>query len=455
MGLPFRLFTGAYSFFMMSVALFILTCGILGKKIKAQPLIIFCIVAQVLQWIGLTGPFILFLAGADDELMTSPAFDIICYTPVALFLGWYLAKVFRMPFFHTLAALVLGTFIGNTANSVMVEVVERYSPLFDRMYILAFVRLYIPYTLTVGVAWITSFILRRTEFYRYFSALFRSRTRAVLTLIVCYGLMCLLPLMHTFQPGIDPNAEYAVFIFACLIVGLFLMQFIAMYTAGQDKIKAQEETILQQQAHMALLEELQQEIRAFRHDFTNLFSGLTLQAQEGDLAGIQEFMKRTSGYFDEKLGNEISQMDGLSNIELYPLRSLLTIKLAKMRQHRIKGVLEVLRPVNRDQTMDADDLLRAVSILLDNAIEAAAKQNGLVRVVLLQEERQLYLAVANNYEVTPDMTALTRKGYTTKGSGHGTGLSSYRRIIARCRGCVMRTYLKDGMFVQELHIPTI
>lgn len=455
MGLPFRLFTGAYSFFMMSVALFILTCGILGKKIKAQPLIIFCIVAQVLQWIGLTGPFILFLAGADDELMTSPAFDIICYTPVALFLGWYLAKVFRMPFFHTLAASVLGTFIGNTANSVMVEVVERYSPLFDRMYILAFVRLYIPYTLTVGVAWITSFILRRTEFYRYFSALFRSRTRAVLTLIVCYGLMCLLPLMHTFQPGIDPNAEYAVFIFACLIVGLFLMQFIAMYTAGQDKIKAQEETILQQQAHMALLEELQQEIRAFRHDFTNLFSGLTLQAQEGDLAGIQEFMKRTSGYFDEKLGNEISQMDGLSNIELYPLRSLLTIKLAKMRQHRIKGVLEVLRPVNRDQTMDADDLLRAVGILLDNAIEAAAEQNGLVRVVLLQEERQLYLAVANNYEVTPDMTALTRKGYTIKGSGHGTGLSSYRRIVARCRGCVMRTYLKDGMFVQELHIPTI
>ena len=455
MGLPFRLFTGTYSFFMMSVALFILTCGILGKKIIGRQLVVFCIVAQVLQWIGLSGPFILFLAGADEELIASPAFDIVCYTPVALFLGWQLAKVFRIPFLHTLAASVLSTFIDNTANSVMVEVVERYSPLFDGTYLLAFVRLYIPYTLTLGVAWLTSFILRRTEFFRYFSALFRSRTRAVLTLLVCYGLMCLLPLLHTFQPGIDPNAEYAVFIFACLIVGLFFMQFTAMYTAGQNKIKAQEETILQQQAHMALLEELQQEIRAFRHDVTNLFSGLTLQAQEGDLAGIQEFMKRTSGYFDEKLGNEIAQMDGLSNIELYPLRSLLTTKLAKMRQQRIKGVLEVLRPVNRDQAMDADDLLRAVGILLDNAIEAAAKRDGLVRVVLLQEEKQLYLAVANNYDVAPNMAAIARKGYTTKGSGHGTGLSSYRRIVARCRGCAMRTYLKDGMFVQELHIPTI
>ena len=33
------------------------------------------------------------------------------------------------------------------------------------------------------------------------------------------------------------------------------------------------------------------------------------------------------------------------------------------------------------------------------------------------------------------------------------GLTSYRRIVARCRGCATRTYLKDGMFIQELHIP--
>ena len=76
-----------------------------------------------------------------------------------------------------------------------------------------------------------------------------------------------------------------------------------------------------------------------------------------------------------------------------------------------------------------------------------------MRVVLLQEEKELYLAVANNYEQAPDLSALAKKGYTTKGSGHGTGLTSYRRIVARCRGCATRTYLKDGMFIQELHIP--
>ena len=124
-----------------------------------------------------------------------------------------------------------------------------------------------------------------------------------------------------------------------------------------------------------------------------------------------------------------------------------------MRQNHIKGVLEAMEPVTGHLRMDTDDLLRALGILLDNAIEAAPEWNGQVRVVLLQEEKELYLAVANNYKTAPDLTALMKKGYTTKGSGHGTGLSSYRRIVSRCRGCAMRTYLKDGMFVQELHIP--
>ena len=294
------------------------------------------------------------------------------------------------------------------------------------------------------------------------------------TAIILGGLLCRayrLPFLHTLTAAVlstfiiltagsvitdaAPDAGYAMFFFALIVAGLFLMQFTAMYVAGQDRIKAQEETILQQQAHMALLEELQQEIRAFRHDVTNLFSGLTLQAQEGDLAGIQEFMKKTSSYFDEKLGSEIAQMDGLNNVGMYPLRSLLTTKLAKMRQENVRAVLEVLHPVREEQSMDVNDLLRCVGILLDNAVEAAAGQDGLVRIVLLQEEKELYLAIANNYDAAPNLSALTRKGYTTKGKGHGTGLSSYRKIVSRYKGCATRTYLKDDMFVQELHIPAV
>ena len=454
MSLAFRLGSVAFTMIMMALALYILTAGILGRKIHWKSLGIFFVCAEVLQWSAML-LYLLYIVVTGLEDTPSAVFDTACYLLMGLVLGVMMSKIHRIPLLHTFTAAILCTFIVNTANTTMVHVVEEYSPLFDRQHFLAFVRLDVPYMLTVVVALLVAAILKRSEFYRYFAALFHSRARGVLTLLVCLALMFILPLQQLLFPDLTPNASYATFFFALIVAGVFLLQFVAMYAAGQDRIKAQEETILQQQAHMALLEELQQEIRAFRHDFTNLFSGLTLQAQEGDLAGIQDFMKRTSSYFDEKLGSEIAQMDGLNNIQLYPLRSLLATKLAKMRQMRIKGVMEAMKPVNSRLGMDTDDLLRALGILLDNAIEAVPKEEGQVRVVLLQEEKELYLAVANNYEKAPDLSALTKKGYTTKGSGHGTGLTSYRRIVARCRGCATRTFLKDGMFIQELHVPAV
>ena len=406
MSLTFRLGTVAFIMGMMALALYILTAGILGRKLHWKSLGLFFVCGELFQWAAML-LYLLYTVMTGQEDLPSAVFDTACYLLMALVLGIMMSKIHRLPLLHTFTAAILCTFVVNTANNTMLYVVEEYSPLFDRQHFLAFVRLYVPYMLTVGVALLVAAILKRSGFYRYFAAMFRSRARGLLTLVVCLALTLIMPLQQLLFPDLTPDASYATFFFALIVAGVFLLQFAAMYAAGQDRIRAQEETILQQQAHMALLEELQQEIRAFRHDFTNLFSGLTLQAQEGDLAGIQDFMRRTSSYFDEKLG------------------------------------------------MDTDDLLRALGILLDNAIEAVPREEGQVRVVLLKEEKELYLAVANNYEKAPDLSSLTKKGYTTKGSGHGTGLASYRRIVARCRGCAARTCLKDGMFIQELHIPAV
>ena len=406
MSLTFRLGTVAFIMGMMALALYILTAGILGRKLHWKSLGLFFVCGELFQWAAML-LYLLYTVMTGQEDLPSAVFDTACYLLMALVLGIMMSKIHRLPLLHTFTAAILCTFVVNTANNTMLYVVEEYSPLFDRQHFLAFVRLYVPYMLTVGVALLVAAILKRSGFYRYFAAMFRSRARGLLTLVVCLALTLIMPLQQLLFPDLTPDASYATFFFALIVAGVFLLQFAAMYAAGQDRIRAQEETILQQQAHMALLEELQQEIRAFRHDFTNLFSGLTLQAQEGDLAGIQDFMRRTSSYFDEKLG------------------------------------------------MDTDDLLRALGILLDNAIEAVPREEGQVRVVLLKEEKELYLAVANNYEKAPDLSSLTKKGYTTKGSGHGTGLASYRRIVARCRGCAARTCLKDGLFIQELHIPAV
>ena len=246
------------------------------------------------------------------------------------------------------------------------------------------------------------------------------------------------------------TASYSVVLIAA---ALFFLLYAARYHDSRERVKAQEDIILQQQAHLALLEELQQEMRTFRHDFTNLMTGMTLQVQEGDLKGIRDFMRNTGNYFDERLGDEINNLEAINRIAIPSLRSLITSKLALMQKEGIHQKVEVLYPVT-SEGMRQQDLLRGLGILLDNAIEEAKKSKfPKISLVLLQTETELLLAVANSYGSTPDLSLMNQNNYTTKGNNRGTGLMSLRKIILKYPGCIMGMNLKNELFHYELRIP--
>ena len=278
---------------------------------------------------------------AEEETWCEP----LAFLVVALFFSVILWRRFRVPPANALGAVVLGHFLIYTIFDFLTEAAMYYSPVFDGKYLLVATSLVLPYALTLAFSGGIVFVLNKTDFSRYFSHLFQGRVRTVVSLVIAFLLMNLKVLLDQFFPGATTDFSYGLFCFVLIVFALFCIQFGAMYAASRDKVKAQEETIAQPQAHMALLEELQGEIRAFRHDFTNLLSGMALSAQEGDVEAIQEFMRRTSGYFDEKLGSEIRQMEGLSNIQIYPVRSLISTKLNLMRQRHIQVALEIMNPV--------------------------------------------------------------------------------------------------------------
>ena len=426
-----------------------LSAGLLGRERGGRLTLAYFLYFLLLQWA--VNLFIMFTQWDPQGLW----YSLGVFSAHALVLGLMLWRMLRVPAAEAFSAALLSNFVIFTCGSVVERLMIGWFPDLENIYLIGLVYSLAPHLFMLLLSRLAVLLLHRSGFHRYFAHLFERRWSAALTLAVSFLLMGIWPVVDTLYPDAEASFGYVSFFFGLVLAALFGLQFLAMYAASQDKIRAQEELIAQQQAHMALLEQLQQEVRAFRHDFTNLFSGLTLQAQAGDLAAVQDFLRQTSRYFDEKLGSEIQQMDSLNNIRLYPLRSLIGTKLAAMRRERISASLEVLRPVTGTQSMGTEDLLRALGILLDNAIEGAASEDGQVRLVLLQEGRGLYIAVANNFDTPPDLTALAQKGYTTKGSGHGTGLTSYRRILARYPGCLTRSYLRDGFFVQELRMSAV
>lgn len=445
MSFGFRISVIFVLFAVHAFSVFWTTMALAGERPRWRWYAVFYVGYCVVMW-GMLLYMVFF--DAEEAAWCEP----LAFLVVALFFSAILRRRFHVPLANALGAAMLGHFLIYTIFDFLTEAAMYYSPVFDGKYLLVATSLVLPYTLTLAFSGGIVFVLNKTDFSQYFSHLFQGRVRTAVSLVIIFLLMNLKVLLDQFFPGATTDFSYGLFCFVLIVFALFCIQFGAMYAASRDKVKAQEETIAQQQAHMALLEELQGEIRAFRHDFANLLSGMALSAQEGDVEAIQEFMRRTSGYFDEKLGSEIRQMEGLSNIQIYPVRSLISTKLNLMRQRHIQVALEIMNPVTGVR-MPTEDLLRCQGILLDNAIEASSKAEGKIRVVLLQDTGELYMAVANNYDEQPNLGALTKSGYTTKGKGHGTGLSSYRRMVSRCPGCVTRTYIKDDYFVQELRIP--
>ena len=119
MSLAYRLGTVAFIMAMMALALYILTAGILGRKIHGKSLGIFFVCGEAVQWSAML-LYLLYTAVTGQEDMPSAVFDTAGYLLLALILGLMMARGHHIPLLHTFPAAVLCTFVVNTANNTMV-----------------------------------------------------------------------------------------------------------------------------------------------------------------------------------------------------------------------------------------------------------------------------------------------------------------------------------------------
>lgn len=432
-----------------SLGIYVLTVRMLGEKIHKKNAVLFCTIYYLIQVVANQ----LLIQGVIDDESFIISWNIYLYTLHVVILIFLLIWTYRQNVLRTITAAALAHFVVFTLGALAEEVFTNYTPEMDNIYLYSIIVSVIPHAIMMISSLSIALLLRKLEFSGYFGVLFTNRIRAAITFIISLLLMHIYTIIRLLFPVEKVSLLTASYSVALIALALFFLQFTAMYQANKERVKAQENIILQQQSHLALLEELQQEMRSFRHDFINLMAGMSLQARDGDLKGIQDFMRNTSSYFDERLGDEIKNLEAVNRIQLPPLRSLVTSKLARMQQAGISTNVEVLYPVV-SEGMQQQDLLRSLGILLDNAFEAAKiSKKPRISLVLLQTETQLLAAVANSYAEQPDLVKMSHDNYTTKGDSRGTGLMSLRKITRKYPGCITNMNLKDDMFHYEIRIP--
>ena len=177
------------------------------------------------------------------------------------------------------------------------------------------------------------------------------------------------------------------------------------------------------------------------------------------LSGYIDNKKRLKEYLHSLVGEcrtgqnyEIRQ---LSNLDNGGLKKLLYYKLQKMEDNDILFSPYInLETKELFESLDLSlyrDLTKLFGIFLDNSIDAATlSEKKEVYLDINLDNNYINITISNSYNRDCNLDKIGKKGYTTKGCGHGYGLLIVKDIIRRNNKLEVINNYDDKLFYQTI-----
>ncbi|MFS9449546.1 GHKL domain-containing protein [Streptococcus cristatus] len=255
----------------------------------------------------------------------------------------------------------------------------------------------------------------------------------------------------------SPNLYYRE-----IIVVVYIILFLSSVNILDRNLRERIQQQLSEQRELQLrnmsdysqhIEELYNELRSFRHDYINILRSLKLGIDTHDLSAIEQIYNQVLKDSGQALNQSKYDLGRLSNIHNDALKSVLSAKFLEAQNKGIEIDLEVPQEI-KPQGMELLDFITIVSILADNAMEAAVgTSRPVVSFAFLEQEgRQIFIVENTIKELSIPSDNIFKKGFSTKGENRGLGLSNVQNIISHYPNVSLRTISHDYSFRQELEI---
>lgn len=239
-----------------------------------------------------------------------------------------------------------------------------------------------------------------------------------------------------------------------LVIVLQALFAIVMFHSNQ-KIQ---ESLLNKQKQKELeeyanyLEQSEDNLWAFRHDYRNLLNSLKVSAAEGN---VQELLDKLERYSAENLDSQaLLKYKDTNHIQVKTLKSLIITKLNAIYQAGIPYDFECRQTIaSIPGNVDELDLVRVIGIAFDNALEESqslSERNGHpeIQAMLYQETTDsLEFEIRNKIVLGKGQhTNLATKGFTTKTGHQGLGLANLQDIEQKYSELDISYNVSDGWF---------
>ena len=241
----------------------------------------------------------------------------------------------------------------------------------------------------------------------------------------------------------------ATIVFICLLLIFFAM--------NAKKVQVEREIALNQkkfeqeylQNYTDEIVSLYNEIRGFRHDYAGMMVSMQTAIDSKDLQEIDRIYNEVFVKANHKLRSDKYTYFDLNNLEDSALRSVIAQSIANARVHDIEYTLEV-KDIISPLAMELLDLVRVMSILLNNAVEGALESyRKQMEVAVIKLESEILIIIQNsrkNRSIKPE--EIFNIGYSTKGINRGIGLNNVKEILEKYDDVILETEIDDERFKQ-------
>lgn len=194
---------------------------------------------------------------------------------------------------------------------------------------------------------------------------------------------------------------------------------------------------------------LYNEIRGFRHDYAGMLVSMQMAIDSGDLQEIDRVYNEVLVKVNHKLRSDKYTYFDLNNIEDSALRSLVAQSIVYARNNGVEFTLEVKDTITK-LPIELLDLVRIMSVLLNNAVEGSADSyKKQMEVAVIKMETETVIVIQNSCKMTmPPSGDLFTLGFSTKGRNRGVGLNNVKELLNKYTNIILETEMEGSTFRQ-------
>ena len=308
----------------------------------------------------------------------------------------------------------------------------------------------------VVVLLLTYFVIKKIIFYfhleiNYFDKdyLYSFFKKVIFAFFALHILLFISDMVNIHEHFNSFSSILATIVFICLLLIFFAM--------NANKVQIEREIALNQkkfeqeylQNYTDEIVSLYNEIRGFRHDYAGMMVSMQTAIDSKDLQEIDRIYNEVFVKANHKLRSDKYTYFDLNNLEDSALRSVIAQSIANARVHNIEYILEV-KDIISPLSMELLDLVRVMSILLNNAVEGALESyRKQMEVAVIKLDSEILIVIQNsrkNRSIKPE--EIFNIGYSTKGINRGIGLNNVKEILEKYDDVILETEIDEERFKQ-------